>query len=607
MRATRDDRNAIRELWSREARPFLRSARWPIVIAVALAAIVLGWIGFDVSATATGEPATFLDKAYLTLQLFVLQSGVPAPTPWQLDVARYLAPAVAAFATLSAAAALLRDRLVVARARRRSDHVVVCGLGRLGALAAKNLRAAGHQVVAIEVDAHSSAVGESREAGVLVLIGDAADRALLRKARVDRARYLLAVTGDDGVNVEIAADAATLVRGRRGAALTCFVHVADDALAGVLQRASVSRGGGAIRIESFDAAERGAPALLSQRPPFDSVGVTPLGPPHLLVVGLGQMGRTLVVHAARRWRSIPGQRRARLKVTVVDRKADTAVALIRERYPAVATQCDIVPLQMELDSAEFERGAFLASSARVPGVTGVFICLSDDAAGLRAAFRLRDRFGTREVPIVVRTTREGGLASLLGGVGDEDVLDGISVFGLLDLVCRPDVLLGGQNEVLARAIHANYVRGEAAKGRTPMDNPSMVEWDLLPETFRESNRDQAGDIRHKLRAIGCDLVRLLDWECPPFAFTADEVETLARIEHDRWVRERLTGGWSYGPVKDEPTKRTPYIVAYGELSDEVQEYDRYAVRQIPGLLAEVDFGIERLGPPPEGRPRGEWE
>jgi hypothetical protein len=572
------------------------SRRWPVVAALFIAASVLGWIGFDLSLAVRGQPASFLDKVYLTIQLFLLRSGsVPQPVPWQLEVARYLAPTVAAFATLSATMALLGEKLSGLRVRRYSDHVVVCGLGRLGSLAAGNLCAAGFDVVAIESNPQNAAIGQCRENGIIVFVGDATDATLLRKARVDRARHLIAVTGDDGVNLGIEMDAAQLVEGRRGPPLTCYVHVVDDQLAGVLRQVGVAQnGGGAIRLEAFNAAERGAPALLRERPAFDEDGRTPFGPPHVVVVGLGEMGRTLIVDAARRWRSIPSLRGRRLKVTVVDRKAKHRVAVLKERLPGLTAVCDIVAQEMELDSPEFERGDFLFGPKGGCDVTRVYVCLGDDEVGLSAALHLRRRLKDRNVPIAVRTTQEGGVASLLRNPYGLGTYEGLEIFGLLDLVARPDVLLGGLNEVLARAIHERYVRRERENGKTPEINPSMVEWDDLPESLRESNRHQAADICRKLHAVGCDIEPLTDWDAPPPKFSAAEMQLLARMEHERWQAEREAGGWKLAAEKNEARKETPYLVPYDELPDDIKEYDRAAVRGIPAFLAEVGFAVVRV-------------
>lgn len=106
---------------------------WLGVALVVVAAFILGAFGFSAHYAGATPPRNPLDIAYLTFQLFVLESGgVALPIPWQLEAARVLAPTVAAFATLNALAVLFRDELERFRIRLLRDHVVVCGLGRKG-------------------------------------------------------------------------------------------------------------------------------------------------------------------------------------------------------------------------------------------------------------------------------------------------------------------------------------------------------------------------------------------------------------------------------------------------------------------------------------------
>jgi len=593
MRATRDA-SPLLSRWQRRLSRAWAAVRWPTITVLFAAALVLGWIGFDLNSRALGEPGSFLDNLYRTLQLFIIHSGAVAqPVPWQLEIARFLAPAVAAGATLSALATLLGEQLAAARVRFYSNHVVVCGLGRLGSLLARTLREAGYQVGAIESDMENGAIARCREVGIVVLVGDGTDPAMLRRAGASKAGYLFAVAGDDGRNSDIAIAAAALAGMRSGSPLTCFVHVTDDKLADVLRQVGLARRGGGARIEYFNVAELGAPALLTDYPPFDAEGKTPLGAPHIVVVGLGEMGTRLIVHAARRWRSIPGVSGKKLKITAVDLAADARVALLHERFPRLADACELRPHSVDLDSAEFERADFLFGRRGKSDVTGVYVCVGDDAVGLRAALHLRHRLGDRAVPIVVRTTQGGGIATLLGD-GHGETYGNLSVFGLLDLVCRPDVLLAGQNETLARAIHANYVASRRLEGQSAETNPSMVEWAQLPESLKESNRAQAADIFRKLALIGCDIVPMTDWDAAPLAFAADEIEVLAPDEHKRWMKERLAAGWRLAAARNEERKESPYLVSYGDLAEDIKEMDRAAVRGIPGFLAEIGFAVVRV-------------
>ncbi len=88
---------SVRRLW--------HQVEWFIVAALLVVAFVLGWVGFDRVFGSLGQSQSRWDLCYLTLQLLVLQSGtVPGPVPWQLEVARFLAPAVAAYTAVKALA-----------------------------------------------------------------------------------------------------------------------------------------------------------------------------------------------------------------------------------------------------------------------------------------------------------------------------------------------------------------------------------------------------------------------------------------------------------------------------------------------------------------------
>lgn len=88
---------------------------------------------------------------------------------------------------------------------------VVVGCGRLGAMLAVELSRRGHHVVAI--DSRPAAFERlTIEFSGFTLEGDGGELALLREAKADRADLLLAVTGDDNLNLMIAQIATRVLR-----------------------------------------------------------------------------------------------------------------------------------------------------------------------------------------------------------------------------------------------------------------------------------------------------------------------------------------------------------------------------------------------------------
>lgn len=150
-----------------------------------------------------------------------------------------------------------------------------------------------------------------------------------------------------------------------------------------------------------------------------------------------------------------------------------------------------------------------------------------------------------------------------------------------------------QRDIIGRAIHEEYRRSLQSSGQKPEENPSLVPWYRLPPHLRESNRKQADDIRRKLESIGCRIVPLAEAGAVSFEFTADEIERLAKEEHDRWVKEREAEGWRPGPKKDIVHKLSPWLVPWEQLPEDVKDYDRNAVRAIPLVLAAAGLSVRR--------------
>ncbi|MEL6983426.1 MAG: potassium channel protein [Actinomycetota bacterium] len=79
------------------------------------------------------------------------------------------------------------------------NHVVVCGIGRMGRKLAAELHAAGKPFVA--VDANPTIVDQAETLGYLALHGDASDEEVLSRAGIERASVLASVLSDDAANV----------------------------------------------------------------------------------------------------------------------------------------------------------------------------------------------------------------------------------------------------------------------------------------------------------------------------------------------------------------------------------------------------------------------
>ena len=229
----------------------------------------------------------------MTLQLFIVQSGdLDGPIGWKLEFARFAAPVVAAYAGFCALLSIFFHHVQLFRPWLIGDHVIVCGLGRRGSKLVQQLRAQGKCVVVIEHDENNAELAHCRQMGAIVLLGAANDRRILDKACVHRAKTLISIVGDDGVNVETAVLAHQLNQKRRSGVLDCVVHVFDPRLQRALKKHRIfTDTNDPFELRLFNAFEIGAQAMLHEHPVLDPAASGRHAPAASADRGIGPIGR----------------------------------------------------------------------------------------------------------------------------------------------------------------------------------------------------------------------------------------------------------------------------------------------------------------------------
>jgi voltage-gated potassium channel len=96
---------------------------------------------------------------------------------------------------------LLGRRKMQARIKKMSNHIIVCGFGRMGRSLCEALEDKNQPFVVIDLDSEVLTVAAKR--GYLHLIGDAGSEALLREAMIDTARGLASCLPDDADNLYV--------------------------------------------------------------------------------------------------------------------------------------------------------------------------------------------------------------------------------------------------------------------------------------------------------------------------------------------------------------------------------------------------------------------
>ena len=167
----------------------------------------------------------------------------------------------------------------------------------------------------------------------------------------------------------------------------------------------------------------------------------------------------------------------------------------------------------------------------------------------------------------------------------------IKPYGLPSKVCSREAIIEGDLDKKARAIHAHYLEKRKSHPGFGTQETDVI-WEDLSQEYKDSNRKAADHIGVKIRGIGCEIVTSKDTR-EETVFTSEELEQLSELEHRRWNAERSLAGWTYGKIKNEKIRQTPYLVPWSKLPENIKDYDREALQNIPDVLRMVGLKVVR--------------
>ena len=127
----------------------------------------------------------------------------------------------------------------------------------------------------------------------------------------------------------------------------------------------------------------------------------------------------------------------------------------------------------------------------------------------------------------------------------------------------------------------------AARRCTEPPNHACVE--ELDDDTRRANEDQARDLAASLDAAGYRISRAAG-DAPVTVLPPNDIEVLARGEHERWCAERRRAGWQPG-ARDDARRRHPDLVWWDQLPEPSKERNRQIVKHWPKLLYKLGYQI----------------
>jgi Trk K+ transport system NAD-binding subunit len=163
-----------------------------------------------------GQTMAFGRALYITWSLIFMEHLLPWPEHWLLEIYYIALPPVGLVVILDGFARfgyhiLRRDETgkewLKAVSQTMENHVVLCGLGKVGFRILQKLVALGEEVVVLEKDADCENLAWARGRGIPVRVGSGREAGIFEDLNVAKAKSIIVATNDDLANLEMAIDA----------------------------------------------------------------------------------------------------------------------------------------------------------------------------------------------------------------------------------------------------------------------------------------------------------------------------------------------------------------------------------------------------------------
>jgi hypothetical protein len=152
------------------------------------------------------------------------------------------------------------------------------------------------------------------------------------------------------------------------------------------------------------------------------------------------------------------------------------------------------------------------------------------------------------------------------------------------------VLTKRQLEDTAKIIHNNYLKEQSEQKSKELN---LKPWNELRKDLKDSNLSQAVYMSEILNLGGFGIRKSTSNKSGIMRFKKEEILKMSKLEHGRFVAERLMKGWKSGQ-KNIDNKISPSLVSWDELPKEIQKLDINNVKNFPILLKEAGYEVYRL-------------
>jgi hypothetical protein len=249
------------------------------------------------------------------------------------------------------------------------------------------------------------------------------------------------------------------------------------------------------------------------------------------------------------------------------------------------------------------RSVFERFAAHIIHSDGAKQILNIDPGLLRAFLMIGEyRHGARSIEAIVQMSQLAGKTAFERSSLPTEAqmnlhLDGREFYNLMrQLELGRDLL-----EKLSEATHQVFCEDLRAKkykwglvtDDKKKEHSSLKPYAKIAENEKEQNRGFVRDIPNKLAHAGFTMLPVSSGKTSD-KLCSEQVEIMAKLEHERWMKQKHADGWKHAEKTDKTRKQHKDLVLWEELPLEDKEKDSVLVRNIPKILAKAGYVMVKL-------------
>lgn len=438
----------------------IRDLEWWIIGILGIIAFLLAIIGFNILFTETGIQRNLLDLAFQSMKIFGMEfvDDFPSPLPWQLEVARWLAPSVLLYTAGKAVMYFIRREFKSFFLQYDKDHIIITSLNEKSRYLVADLLKQGEKVIVLAGIENPKKLDHIEKEGAVIVEGDITSTKFLKNIAGHKARYFVFLEDNDELNISNAISVYNyLTKFGKDTKQIIYTHVADDIKLNELLdlnffenylEHNVKNMNCEIRIISMF--ERTARILFNEYSPDKYRSIKQDSPKvNVAIFGSGNLAQSMIIRLARLGHYANLRK---IKITLFH-NGDTIIKKLHQNFPGLYELIEFENINEPLEL--FDVLEFNFRNAQQLFDTVYLLC-EDDALSSNILKKLIKNDSQRKINVLLTLMNPSGILSKWYQTKTIGNIE-LQKYNLIEESFTKEALISEKIDELAKIIHQDYL------------------------------------------------------------------------------------------------------------------------------------------------------